>query len=354
MSEFLLTVFEFNGTLSTQDSVPPTIPPTTNLEASGAVDIDIGGEQNGLLEDDDGMLGNDDDGKSTFRGAPINYLGQGMMKYESASGDEKEVPVIMFEAGGVTFMHFPDGPPDFADGSTYTLSISGVNSAPLCFAEGTRIRTPFADAPIEILSAGDWVITPQRKIHQIKWIGSFEVTIPVGLSDVFEKRLPVRIEADALGKGKPYETLHLSQQHRVLLDGLDVSMMTGHDAALAPAVLLTEANDGVNIDRSVRRIRYYHILCSEHVVLVANGLPCESLLPGEVALNGFDEKTWEEILEASRELGDPEHRKAYLPVKPVLKGFEVRALRRRTRPIGYCSPKKRKTNIFRELDHARQ
>jgi len=342
MSEHLLTVFEFNGLLGT----PPSV-------TSGKIESDIGGAQNGILEDNDGILGNDDDGVSTFRGAPIDFLGHGTFKFDGPSGTES-IPVIMFEAGGLTFMFFPDGPPVLGAGSEYTLNLSSTDPVPICFAEGTKIRTPFADVPIESLSAGDWVITPQRKIHQIKWIGSFDITIPVGLSDVFEKRLPVRIEADALGKGKPYDTLYLSQQHRVMLDGLDVSMMTGHDAALAPAVLLTEANNGVNIDRSVRRIRYYHILCSEHVVLVANGLPCESLLPGEVALNGFDEKTWEEILEACPELGDPERRKAYLPVKPVLKSFEVRALRRRKRPIGYYSTKARKANIFRELEHARQ
>ena len=346
MTQIVLTVFDFLGILGT--------PPFT---ISGKVETDIGAGQSGVLEDDDGMLGNDDDGISTFNGFPIDYIGHGTLKFDGPTGTQT-VQVAMFEAGGQTVMYFPGFPPDLTPGGSYTLSISSTDPFPIftppCFAEGTKIRTPFADVPIESLSAGDWVITPQRKIHQIKWIGSFDMTIPVGLSDVFEKRLPVRIEADALGKGKPYDTLYLSQQHRVMLDGLDVSMMTGHDAALAPAVLLTEANNGVNIDRSVRRIRYYHILCSEHVVLVANGLPCESLLPGEVALNGFDEKTWEEILEACPELGDPERRKAYLPVKPVLKSFEVRALRRRKRPIGYYSTKARKANIFRELEHARQ
>ena len=70
------------------------------------------------------------------------------------------------------------------------------------------------------------------------------------------------------------QDLFLSRQHCVLIShGRETRLVrAGQLARLGPR--------GVRVARGKRRFTYVHLLCDGHFVVLANGVPCETLLPG--------------------------------------------------------------------------
>ena len=95
---------------------------------------------------------------------------------------------------------------------------------------------------------------------------------------------------------------------------------------MAPAKALV--GPGVIIDTGARSVHYFHILCDRHVVLVANGLPAESLLPGDQAIEtaGRD-PAWSELAALLPKLAASLSGKRVRPAAPILKSYEASLLR---------------------------
>lgn len=244
---------------------------------------DFGPRETGTLSDDDGVLSDQDDGLSTFNGHPINYLGSGTatpgVDLAGATvplGASKSV--IVFEANGSIYFHFPDGEPNLLGAVALVVDIKPVSSTvftPVCFAAGTAIRTVTGDMPVENLRAGDTVLDWFGVAHEVVWAGAKRLPLPAGSR--FDKWRPVRIAAGAFREGRPERDTWVSQQHRIYVDGLPVAMLCGEDAALAPARKLLNGST-ICLEREWAEVEYWHILCARHVILVANGMPAESLL----------------------------------------------------------------------------
>lgn len=168
-------------------------------------------------------------------------------------------------------------------GATTSINTDGKVSAVsiLCFAAGTLIDTDLGPRPIEQLAPGDRVRV---------WSGGFR---PVRLLLSSRKTAaqlqrhpglrPVVISADALGPGLPERDLVVSRQHRVLVNSPIVARMFGRDEALVAACRLTSL-PGVYLNETPQDISYFHLVLEDHDVVLANGLPCESFLPGREAL----------------------------------------------------------------------
>ena len=73
-----------------------------------------------------------------------------------------------------------------------------------CFATGTRIATPDGDKPIEMLRAGEKVLTHDGRSTPVIWRARQSITNP---SNPSVGRSPVRIEAGALGPNLPNRPL---------------------------------------------------------------------------------------------------------------------------------------------------
>ena len=72
---------------------------------------------------------------------------------------------------------------------------------PVCFAEGTRIRTPNGDVAVERLEIGDLVTTASGEHREIRWLG--HRTIDCGRHLHRADVMPVRIAAYAFGPNRP-------------------------------------------------------------------------------------------------------------------------------------------------------
>jgi hypothetical protein len=210
---------------------------TLNLDSPTFVASTI----NGFSPDDTIVLG--------VSATPVSYAG----------GDLK-----MQLGGGQTFDLAVTGTHTLADFIVNTGSASTtINLA--CFAAGTRIATPRGPVTVEHLREGDAVIvaTPNSTLP-IQWIGhrSVDCTRHPRPAEVW----PIRIAADAFAPGAPERDLYLSPDHALYLDGV-----------LVPVKYLLNGKTIVQARRST--ITYYHIELPRHAVLLAEGLPAESLLP---------------------------------------------------------------------------
>lgn len=249
----------------------------------------FGSSFSGTLTDNDGTLSDADDGLSSFNGASLNYIGSGTVQpgvnflgFTVPLGASK--PVVVFQSGGQIYFHFPEGPPNLLGAVAMVTNITSAPYSvftPVCFAAGTLIATPDGARPIEDLQAGDRVTDIDGAVHDILWIGGRSMDLPIGLCPDYAKWLPVRVPQDAFGPGRPDGDLLVSQQHRLLIEGAGPELMFGDARVLVPAKALL--GDVVVLERNLRRVTYYHILCQRHVILLANGLPAESLYPGPVA-----------------------------------------------------------------------
>ncbi|WP_101068141.1 Hint domain-containing protein [Roseovarius salinarum] len=268
----------------------------------------FGASETGTLVDNDGTLSTADDGKSTFNGDPVTYIGSGQVTpgIEQLGiflplGPSKDV--VVFEAGGQAYFHYPEGPPSATGSIVLNVDITSEAHSvftPPCFTSGTRILTPAGPRPVEALVTGDTVLDEHGTIQEIIWTGARRLRIPE--LPAYDKWHPVRIAPGAFGPGRPTRTTWLSQQHRVLVEGWKAELHFGEPRVLVAAKALVNDRDVV-IDRTQVEVGYHHLMCREHAVLLADGLPAESLFPGCVALDGLAAEARDEILEIFPELG---------------------------------------------------
>lgn len=163
-------------------------------------------------------------------------------------------------------------PTESRDGLSENSGTGGTDgqsySDVICFGAGVRIATPAGEVRAGALRADDRVMTVDRGAQPLAWVGRRTVVF-AGPDD---RRRPVRIRAGALGPGRPGRDMLVSPQHRVLLDGV-----------LGPAVGFLGV-PGVSRVRGRARLTYVHLLLERHELLWAEGLICESFLPGRMAL----------------------------------------------------------------------
>ncbi len=192
---------------------------------------------------------------------------------------------------------------NFDDADTYIL---------VCFAEGTLIRTPHGEVPVELLVAGDLVWTRDAGMQPIRWVGSRCVrgTGP---------NAPIAFAAGAIGNTRP---LRLSPQHRVLLSGAWAELYFGETEVLAAAKQLV---NGDTIYRApCEEVRYHHFSFDRHQLVESNGCLTESFYPSARNIAGQDAQARAELMDLFPGLGAGEDFGE--TARPVLRGYEALAL----------------------------
>lgn len=335
------TVFPFGSLLGVDATL-------SGLNANTFLLSAVGSPVTGTFEEDDRFLGPDDTGTATFNGETVTFIGSGTMQVGvSVSGGGgllggiggllgqitrpvfnllgDPVDVTVFEAGGQVFLILPEGPPEAILGLQNLLvsfSLTADRAVIPCFAAGTLIRTPEGDLPVEDLVAGAEVLDAEGVAHEILWVGTRTVNLMVPRPEVRALR-PIRIRANAFGPGRPYCELVVSPQHRIEVAPPALELVAGVERGLCAAKHLV--GDIAYVDRQTRRITYHHVLCRKHVVLLANGLPAESLLLGpQILKQGLDHGALDEIAALFPEVQDRAPVRME-PALPFISGKELLA-----------------------------
>jgi Hint domain len=195
----------------------------------------------------------------------------------------RTVALITVVVGGVTREYFfviGQPPATFAQmdaigNGAIPLGSVDPDPPPFCFSRGTEISTPSGRRLVQDLRPGDTVLTDDGRSVTIAWIGMSRY----GRSQAArEDRLrPVRVRAHAFGPGMPERELVLSPQHRIVVEGSRCELFFGAERVFVVARHLPAAF--AISPEPEEDVEYYHILLETHDILIANGMPAESLQP---------------------------------------------------------------------------
>ncbi|MEM7614634.1 MAG: Hint domain-containing protein, partial [Pseudomonadota bacterium] len=225
-----------------------------------------------------------------------------------------------FDTSGIASVAIVTGP---VPPQGVTLTVEAFNPSPVgdsdgiayadivCFTRDTKILTDRGDVAIQNLKVGDMVMTRDHGAQPLRWVGSRRVPALGHLA-------PIKIRKGAIGNP---EALILSPAHRVLIMGWQAEALFGEPEVFITAQQLLD-QDGVSLAPGAE-VEYFHILLDGHEIVTANGMPCESLNPSDIALNALQTEQRDEILELFPELVSGKGR---VNARPALSSVEAAAL----------------------------
>ncbi|MGB4828854.1 MAG: Hint domain-containing protein [Paracoccaceae bacterium] len=274
-----------------------------NDSATGGDDRDvflIGTQEQGIGDFIDGSEGGDDYDTLDLRGSgPMNIV------YDPTNP----------ENGTVTFL-------DGAGNPTGTLDFINIENVIPCFTPGTLIATPRGEVPVELLRAGDKVVTRDNGIQEIRWTGQKTLT---GQDLRLNSHLnPVFVKRGALGNGLPEQDMMVSPNHRLLVANDRTQLYFDEHEVLVAAKHLV-GTKGVHAVEAIG-VEYIHFMFDRHEVVLSNGAWTESFQPGDYTLKGMGNAQRSEIFELFPELKSEDGLEGYTAARRTLKRHEARLL----------------------------
>jgi len=194
---------------------------------------------------------------------------------------------------------------------------TGYSAALACYVAGTRIATIDGERRVEDLAIGQMLrLSGTDRTAPIIWLGHRHIDCKTHPDP--QAVWPVRVRPGAFAPQMPRRDLWLSPEHAVAMDG-----------ALIPIRHLVNQTTITQEPRD--EVLYFHIALPTHELLLAEGLPCESLLD-TAEFDGFD-----------NEASAPERLAGLMPCAPILtQGARLEAarakLRMRRHPLGAPGP----------------
>jgi hypothetical protein len=129
------------------------------------------------------------------------------------------------------------------------------------------------------------VLTDTGQAKQVIWVGRTRYA-PAALRHNPDL-CPIIIPANAMGPGLPASDLHVSPQHRIVLQSAACELLFGTDTVLVPAKFLVGTL--AEMAPVTGAVDYFHILLEDHDMLVSNGLPTESFQPARRTIDVMDD-----------------------------------------------------------------
>lgn len=191
------------------------------------------------------------------------------------------------EAGGRDILVFLGDPPprdtDLEIVATYAEGEarrpSGMQAAAgLQLAAGTMIMTPFGPRPIEQIAPGDRIVTRDAGAQRVYWIGSRRIS--GARLEAMPGLRPLRIRADAFGRGFPDVDTFVAPGQRLLLRGRAVEEVFATGEVLARCLDLID-DRAISVNRALREVTYFSLMFETHQIIRANGLEVESFHPAD-------------------------------------------------------------------------
>lgn len=203
-----------------------------------------------------------------------------------------------------------------------TLSFTGIDSGIACFTPGSLIETARGARPVESLRPGDLVMTRDRGLQPIRWVGTRRFTPAELQAD--PSLHPILFSKGALGANLPARDMMVSRQHAMLVKGPRAELYFGEDEVLVRAVHMADQH-GI-VQAMVTEVTYIHLMFDHHEVIMADGLWSESFQPAARNIGGLDEAARAEILQVFAEQPEPANPENYRAARLILKAHEARLL----------------------------
>lgn len=193
----------------------------------------------------------------------------------------------------------------------------------ICFTPGTMILTEQGLRAIETLTAGDRIVTRDNGVQTLRWSGLSHLS--AGQLKTAPHLAPVLIKADSFGPGLPARDMHVSPNHRFLVDGWRAQTLFGEGELLVRAQAMR--NDrSIITDHSVSSVDYIHLMFDRHEIITADGVPTESFQPSLAVTDDLDAAVRNELLTLFPHLKTADLGDLAQPVRTTLTDSDARAL----------------------------
>jgi len=203
-----------------------------------------------------------------------------------------------------------------------TLSYSGIDSGIACFTPGAMVETATGPREIETLQPGDLVLTRDRGLQPIRWIGNR--TIPAAELQADPALHPILFHKGALGPNLPSHDMMVSRQHCMLAEGPRAALYFGEDEVFVRALHLA-GQPGV-VQTMVQEVTYLHLMFDHHEVILADGVWSESFLPAARNIGGLEDAARAELFKVFAEMPEAVQPEGYHAARQILKSHEARLL----------------------------
>ena len=204
------------------------------------------------------------------------------------------------------------------------IGIDDTSFVTVCFDGETGLRSETGIKRAEDVAIGDRLWTMEDGFQPVTWAASRRISS--AQLAAYPHLRPIVIAPGALGQGRPYRTLRVSRQHRLLVSSKIAERLTDDAQSLIPAFRLLGL-PGITQDNSLTPVTYTHVMFDAHHILDADGAPAESLLPGPMALQSMTPAAREEILALLPEIADLEA--GLDPARTIPSGAQQRAIVKR-------------------------
>ncbi|MGR3636677.1 MAG: Hint domain-containing protein [Shimia sp.] len=136
-----------------------------------------------------------------------------------------------------------------------------------CVARGTKIATRRGEVPVEELQAGDEVVSRDKGLAPVRWIGRLDAA-----------NAPVKVPVGAMGRRVPARDCWLSPDARLWMQGAEF------EAAFTSREVLVPVKDligwrGIH-EEHAGPSEYYLVLCDTPSVMIVDGMQVEMRHPG--------------------------------------------------------------------------
>lgn len=203
-----------------------------------------------------------------------------------------------------------------------TLAFSGIETGVACFTPGAMVRTDSGARAIETLQIGDLVMTRDRGLQPIRWIGRRSFDAATLQADAALH--PILFRKGALGRNLPARDMMVSRQHCMLIEGPKAALYFGEDEVLVRALHMAGLPD--ILPALVQEVTYIHLMFDHHEVICADGVWSESFLPAARNIGGLEEAAREELFKIFADQPEPANAEAYRAARLILKAHEARLL----------------------------
>ncbi|SMP36371.1 Hint domain-containing protein [Shimia sagamensis] len=215
-------------------------------------------------------------------------------------------------------------PPEIDRGPPYEIDPPENGGHAPCFTPGTLISTPQGHRLVEELKPGDEVLTRDRGVRKICWVGRRDLK-----REDLERNpalCPILVRRGALDHCLPHQDLLVSPNHRFLSLSAQTVLLFGELEVLVAAKFLPVL-DGVE-QVQPQDVSYIHFMFDKHELVLSHGVWTESFQPSDHSLSGMDEDQRQEILSLFPSLADEQgpEKNRFVAARPSLKKFESVAL----------------------------
>lgn len=248
-------------------------------------------------------------GRSWLTGTEVETEYSYLVRPLGATDPAEYITIYVLEFEGDVQGIAADG--RLSENVTYEI-ISGGSDGPsvlysdlvVCFTPGAAIATPSGPVPVEGLRPGDQVCTVDNGPQPLAWVGR-------QLARGTGPHMPVAVAPGVLGNARE---LVLSPQHRVIAP---MALGLGRDVLVSAKALVGQPGV-IRLPR--RRVAYLHLMFDAHQVILAEGAPVESFLPGAQALRSLSTPARRRVLSLFPEL----RRVGWSGARAILKTGQVR------------------------------